>query len=155
LKAKEGEIIRFRTELELGGKTATGFRVPAEVVEQLGRGQRPPVVVSIGSYTYRSTIAAYTGLYMLPLAAEHRERVGLKAGDKFEVGVELDTEPRIVEIPEPLAATLNELNLMRAFRSLSYSNQRRHAESVAGAKTDETRRRRIEKVVAAFRDQNP
>jgi hypothetical protein len=135
----------------LGGKTATGFRVPAEVVEQLGRGQRPPVVVSIGDYTYRSTIAAYSGVYMLPLASEHRERVGLKAGDEFEAGVELDTAPRVVELSDDLATALSMAGLMEAFRSLSYSNQRQHAESVEGAKTDATRIRRIEKVVTAIR----
>ena len=86
-------MIKFKTVLELGGKTATGFRVPAAVVEQLGKGQRPPVVVTIGDYTYRSTVAAYTGEYFLPLAGVHRDSVGLKAGDKFEAGVELDTEP--------------------------------------------------------------
>jgi hypothetical protein len=145
-------VIKFKTQLELGGKTATGFRIPAEVVEQLGRGQRPPVVVSIGDYTYRSTVAAYTGVYMLPLASEHRERVGLKAGDHFEVGVELDTAPRVVELPEDLAAALSEPGLMDAFRSLSYSNQRQHAESVGGAKTEATRLRRIEKVVEAMRE---
>lgn len=31
--------------LELGGKTATGIRVPDEVVASLGAGKRHPVVV--------------------------------------------------------------------------------------------------------------
>lgn len=35
--------MRSRTTIELGGKTATGFRVPAEVVEALKSGKRPRV----------------------------------------------------------------------------------------------------------------
>ncbi len=145
-------MIRFKTVLELGGKTATGFRVPADVVEQLGKGQRPPVVVTIGDYTYRSTVAAYNGEYFLPLAGVHREQVGLKAGEEFAAGVELDTEPRVVELSDDLAQALSaDPKLLEAFRAMSYSHQRQHAESVEGAKTEGTRARRIEKVVEAMK----
>ena len=66
--------MRFKTTLQLEGRTATGFRVPPEVVEALGRGKRPPVTVTLnGAYTYRSTIAPYGDVYMLGVAAEHRE----------------------------------------------------------------------------------
>lgn len=144
-------MIKFDTVLELGGKTATGFRVPASVVEQLGKGQRPPVVVTIRNYTYRSTVAAYTGEYFLPLAGVHREQIGLKAGDRFEAGVELDTEPRVIELSDDLAEGLSaDPKLLEAFRAMSYSHQRQHAESVEGAKTEATRARRIEKVVEAM-----
>jgi uncharacterized protein YdeI (YjbR/CyaY-like superfamily) len=37
------------------------------------------------------------------------------------------------------------------FDALSYSNQRRHADGIAGAKTDETRQRRLEKTLAELR----
>ena len=43
--------MRFRTTLQLEGKTATGFAVPADVVEALGKGKRPPVLVTIRSHT--------------------------------------------------------------------------------------------------------
>ena len=50
--------MRFRTTLQLAGRTATGFRVPEEAVQALGRGKRPPVLVTINGYTYRNTVAA-------------------------------------------------------------------------------------------------
>lgn len=53
--------MRFRATVELGGKTATGIRVPAEVVTGLGSGRRPRVTVTINGGTYRSTIAPYRG----------------------------------------------------------------------------------------------
>ncbi|MGB7806338.1 MAG: DUF1905 domain-containing protein, partial [Actinomycetota bacterium] len=51
--------MRFRATIQLNGKTATGIPVPAKVVEELGKGKRPPVQVTIGAHTYRSTVAAY------------------------------------------------------------------------------------------------
>ncbi len=73
--------MRFRTEVELGGKTATGMEVPEEVVESLGSHKRPAVKVTINGHTYRSTIARMGGRYLLPLSAENREAAGVAAGD--------------------------------------------------------------------------
>jgi Domain of unknown function (DUF1905) len=88
--------VRFRASVELGGKTATGIRVPADVVEALGAGKRPPVRVTINGRTYRSTVAAYRGVFVLPLSAENRELTRASAGDKIDVDLELDSEPREV-----------------------------------------------------------
>ena len=49
--------MRFRATVQLNGKTATGIEVPDEAVAALGQGQRPPVRVTIGSYSYRTTVA--------------------------------------------------------------------------------------------------
>ncbi len=73
--------MRFRTTVELGGKTATGLEVPAEVVDALGAGKKPPVTVTIGTHRYRSTVAVMGGRYMLPLSAENRAAAGVAAGD--------------------------------------------------------------------------
>ena len=145
--------MRFRTTLLLEGKTATGFRVPAEVVEALGQGKkRPAVVVTVGGYSYRSTIAAYGDVFMLPFAGEHREATGLGAGDEIDVDLTLDTAPREVEVPEDLAAALDaDPAAKAAFEALSYSNKRRYTLSVQDAKTPETRQRRIEKAVTELR----
>ena len=74
--------MRFHAEVLLGGKTATGIRVPPEVVEALGASKRPAVSVTINGYTYRSTVAVMGGEFMLPLSAEHRggAGVGLRCG---------------------------------------------------------------------------
>jgi antitoxin component of MazEF toxin-antitoxin module len=85
--------MRFRTTVELGGRTATGMRVPPEVVEALGAGKKPPVRVTIGGHTYRSTVATRGGVYLLPISAENRAGAGVAAGDEVEVDVELDDAP--------------------------------------------------------------
>jgi hypothetical protein len=145
--------MRFRTTLRLEGRTATGFEVPPDVVGALGKGKRPPVRVTINGYTYRSTVAAYTEAYMLPLAAEHREKAGVKAGDEIEVDLELDTAPREVTVPDDFAAALAaEPGAKAFFEGLSYSKQSWHVLSIEGAKTAETRERRIAKSVAMLKE---
>jgi len=130
-------------------KAATGFRVPAEIVAALGGSKRPPVVVSVGRTTYRSTIAVFGDVYMLPLSAEHREAAGLKAGDAVEVTLELDEAPRTVVVPADLAAALATTpGAAAAFDALAYSVRKEHVRQVESAKAVETRSRRIAMVVA-------
>ena len=141
----------FHTELLLQGKSATGFAVPDEVVASLGAGKRVAVVVTIGDYSYRSTVGPYRGANMLPVSAANREGARIAAGDIVEITLELDDQPREVEVPADLAAALDTDAATRAaFDALSFSNRRAHVASVEDAKTAETRERRIAKVVAAL-----
>jgi hypothetical protein len=140
--------MRFSATLELSGRTATGVEVPEEVVRALGRGKRVPVVVTVGSHSYRSTIASMGGRYMLPFSAENRQAAGVAAGDVLEVDLEVDDAPRSVEVPEDLASALASAPDAGArFAALSYSAQLRHVLAVQGAKTPQTRERRIAKVI--------
>ena len=144
--------MRFRTTVELGGRTATGLEVPDAVVEALGAGRRPPVRVTIGGHTYRSTVAVMGGRYLLPLSAENRTAAGVAAGDEVEVAVELDTEPREVPVPADLTAALaGDDGARAAFERLSYSHRRRHVLAIEEAKTPETRLRRIARTVDGLR----
>ncbi len=141
----------FRARIELGGKTATGFRVPAEVIQTLDSGKKPRVYVTISGHTYRSTVAVYDGEFWLPLSAENRTRAGVEAGDGVEVDLELDTDLRTVNVPADLASALDPA-ARRRFDALSYSRQRQYVDSIAGAKTAVTRQRRITKTIDALRD---
>ncbi|MCW2509621.1 MAG: hypothetical protein JWP68_2769 [Modestobacter sp.] len=143
--------MRFSTTVELHGKTATGMAVPPEVVDSLGGGKKPAVSVTVGGHTYRSSIASMGGRFLIPLSAERRSAAGVAAGDEVEVDVELDIQPREVEVPADLAAALDAEPVARArFEALSYSNQLRHALAVDGAKTEATRQRRVAAAVATL-----
>jgi hypothetical protein len=145
--------VRFRTTVELGGKTATGLEVPAEVVDALGAGKKPPVRVTIGGHTYRSTVAVMGGRYLLPLSAENRAAAGVAAGDEVDVDAELDTEPREVAVPADLTAALEGDDAAReAFERLAYSHRRRHVLAIEEAKTPVTRRRRVTKALEMLRE---
>jgi Domain of unknown function (DUF1905)/Bacteriocin-protection, YdeI or OmpD-Associated len=140
--------MRFRATVQLAGKTATGIQVPEDVVTGLGAGKRVAVRVTLGPHTYRSTIAPYNGAFMLPLSADNREAAGVSAGDEVDVEVEVDDQPRTVEVPADLAAALAGAGVRTAFDALSYTNRNAYAVSVDGAKTDEARQRRIARCVS-------
>ena len=72
------------------------------MIEQLGAGKRPAVVVTIGSYTYRSTVGVMGGRSLIPVSADHRRQAGIAAGDAIDVALELGTTPRHVELPADL-----------------------------------------------------
>jgi hypothetical protein len=140
--------MKFRATLLQSGKTATGIRVPEKVVESLGSGKRPAVSVTIKGHTYRSTVAVMGGSYMVGVSAENRGKAKVSAGDEVEVDIELDTMLREVSVPSDFANALSrQPSAKRYFEGLSYSNRSRHVLSIEGAKTPETRQRRIAKAV--------
>uniref|UniRef100_A0A942SXG5 DUF1905 domain-containing protein n=1 Tax=Neobacillus citreus TaxID=2833578 RepID=A0A942SXG5_9BACI len=144
--------MRFTTTVLQARKTATGLPVPPEVIEALGAGKRPAVVVTIdGGYTYRSTVGVMNEQSLVPLSAEHRQAAGIAAGDTVEVTLEVDTLPRTVDVPEDLAAALQDAGVRAAFDTLSNSRQRALVDPVLAAKAPETRVRRVEKAVESLR----
>jgi len=145
--------MKFTANIDLNGKTATGIEVPPDVVESLGSGKKPAVAVTINGYTYRSTIATMGGRFLIPVSGDVRAHAGVAAGDRVEVGLELDAEPRDVVVPDDLRAALDaEPDARTFFEGLSYSNKRRVVMPIEEARTDETRQRRIEKSVGKLRE---
>ena len=145
--------MNFRATLVLHGKTATGIEVPDDIVTALGAGKRPPVRVSIGGHTYRTTVAPMGGVFLIGVSADNRKAAGVAAGDEIDVGIELDTEPREVAVPADLAAALDaDGDARQRFEKLSYSHKRQHVSAIEDAKTPETRQRRIAKTVDMLSD---
>ena len=140
----------FRATVVLGGKTATGIQVPDAVVEALGAGKRPPVAVTVGGYTYRTTVAPMGGAFWVPLAAEHREAAGVAAGQEVDVSVVLDTAPREVALPDDLATAMDDA-AHTTFAGLAPSHKKEWVRWVEEAKKPETRVTRIEKTVESLR----
>jgi hypothetical protein len=148
--------MKFQTTILQADGNATGIRVPDEVVTSLGAGKRPPVTVTINGYTYRNTIAVYGNEFLVGVSAVHRAGAGVKGGDVVDVEIELDTAPREVVVPPDFAAALDAEPVARqTFDALSYSNKSWHVLQLEGAKTDETRQRRIAKSVATLREGRP
>jgi hypothetical protein len=140
--------MEFRATIALDGRTATGIPVPEDVVAALGGGKRPRVRVSFAGVSYQTTVARMRGEYKFPVSAAIRDQAGVAAGDEVAVTIELDEAPRVVTVPDDLAEALGRHGARRAFDALSYTNRKRHVVAVEGAKTPETRQRRIAKVVA-------
>lgn len=142
--------MKFRTTVELGGKTATGLPVPDDVVAGLGAGKRAAVSVTIGGHTYRTTVASMGGRFMVPLSAENRGAAGVAAGDEVDVDIALDDAPREVTVPDDLAAALDS-KTRAIFDALSYTHRKEWVRWVEEAKKAETRAARIAKTVDGLR----
>jgi uncharacterized protein YdeI (YjbR/CyaY-like superfamily) len=148
--------MRFHTTILQGDKTATGIRIPDEIVEALGAGKRPAVKVTINGFTYRSSVAVLGGAYMVGVSAENRAGTGVAGGDEVDVDIELDSAPREVVVPADFAAALEAEPAARdTFERLSYSNKSWHVLQITGARTDETRQRRIARSIEALREARP
>ena len=122
------------------------IRLPFDPREVFGRA-RPPLVVEINGYTYRSTVAIISGVTFVPLRRSHRAAAGVVAGEPVEVTLTLDTEPRTVDVPDDLRQALVTAGLWDQWAKLAFTHQREHVEAVGGAKKPETRARRIAKCV--------
>ncbi|MEO6722273.1 MAG: YdeI/OmpD-associated family protein [Ferruginibacter sp.] len=145
--------MKFKTTLLQAGKTATGIEVPPKIVESFNAGKKPPVRVTINGYTYRNTIAVMGGVYMVGVSAEHRAGAGVKGGDQIEVTIELDNDPRTVELPPEFEKALNKnAAAKKYFETLSVSKKKAIVIPIKDAKTDETRDRRIEKAVGFLKE---
>jgi Domain of unknown function (DUF1905)/Bacteriocin-protection, YdeI or OmpD-Associated len=148
---KDSSSVSFKTTLLSAGKTATGIEVPPKVVVALGSHKRPPVKVTINGHSFRSTVAVMNGKFMVGVSAQNRQASGVAAGDKVNVELELDAQPREVSVPADFSRALKGQSL-HTFEGLSYSKKRYLVENIEAAKTDETRQRRIERAATALRE---
>jgi hypothetical protein len=139
---------KFKTTVhQAEGMNATGLEVPEKVIASLRPGKKHKVTVTINDYTYRSTVAVYSGRYFLPLAKEHRDAASVKANDNVEVTLELDTAPREVDVPKDFAAALKKAGLTKDFKALAFNHRKEHVRAIEEAKAPETRARRIAKAI--------
>jgi hypothetical protein len=148
----EARSATFQTTVAAAGNN-TGIVVPDAVIADLGAGKRPPVLVDVNGYQYRSTVAVMGGKYMIGISAAVRKDTGLAGGDPIQVTLTVAHSPREIDVPEDLGAALGADEQAGVFfAKLSNSMQRYHVDNVNAAKSAETRQRRIEKAIALFRD---
>jgi hypothetical protein len=146
------EGIEFDTAVAATGNN-TGIVVPDEVIERLGGGRRPSVIVTVNGYVYRNTVGVMGGKHMISISSGVRRETGLRGGDPIHVTLRVADTPRQVEMPADFASALaSEPATVAFFAGLPNSLQRYHVDNMNGAKTAETRQRRIEKAVSLFRE---
>ena len=144
---KKATPITFHTTILKTGKNTTGIAVPEEIIEKLGSSKRPLVRVTIKKYMYQSAVAVMGGKFMIALSADNRQAAGVQGGEEVEITIELDNEPRKVEIPKDLKSALIEADALKAFENSAPSMRKEYVRQVEEAKAQETRERRISKIV--------
>jgi len=144
--------MEFDATLDLDGKTATGITVPLEIIESLGAGKRPTVLVTINGHSFSVTIGSMKGLFKIPVSAEQRGLMGAEAGDILHVSVVLEATPAVIEVPDDLAEALAADRGAEAFfAGLTASQRKGFIGPIEEAKAADTRQRRVEKALSALK----
>lgn len=139
--------MRFQATVIPSGN-ATAVELPAEVVKALGPAARPPIVITINGYAWRSRVAAMRGQRLVGISRAQRDACRIAEGDVVEVDLELDIEPRVVPEPADLAEALDgQPDARAAFDRLPFGLKRKHVADIEAAKSAEVRQRRIAKLV--------
>ncbi|WP_261164494.1 YdeI/OmpD-associated family protein [Microbacterium sp. Marseille-Q6965] len=143
--------LTFSTVLEAYGPAAAIILTDQQVAH-LGGARNAPVVVTIGDRTARLRLARMGVDNLIGLSKAARAELDVEIGDAVEVVIELDTAERTVDVPDALRTALAaDADLQRRFDALSYSRRKELARSVADAKQDATRERRVQKALDELR----
>lgn len=144
--------MKFDATLDLDGKSATGITVPPEVIDALGAGRRPAVLVTINGHTFSTTIGSMKGVFKIPVSAARRGLIHAVAGDVVTVSVAPDTAPAEIDVPADLGAALAaDQGAAEFFAGLTSSQRKGFIVPIESAKSPETRKRRVDKAVAALK----
>jgi len=145
----------FQTILAPGKKPPytswTFLIIPPELAMEWGPGQKA-VRGTISGKAFRGTASRGEGVLRVPVPRDLREEAGVRCGDTVEVVLELDPDPRPVDIPDELQAVLNaDPEVAALYDELPPSHRRAWATYVAEAKRPETRMRRARKAPDGIR----
>ena len=135
----------------IGHGNHASLEIPDENLAEIGGNRRAPLKVTINNYTYQSTATGVDGKCMVVFPTRDREASGAAGGDRVVVTLELDDGYRHVEVPNALRDALLAHGLSDTFHDLNYSKRKEFARQVADAKAEETRIRRIEKILHQLR----
>ena len=135
------------------GGGGTLVPVPREIASRMGLKGMPKVQAVIAGQRYRGSLMPMgDGTYCLGVLKSIQEAAGVKPGDTITVELELDTAPRVVELPPDLAkAIAHDKKASAAWDRLSFTNQKEVARSLEEAKKPETRERRLAAALAKLR----
>jgi len=134
----------------IGSGNHASIEIPTKNLEEISGNKRAPLKITINGYTYQSTATGVDGKCMVVFPMRDREAAGAAAGDTVRVTLELDSGYREVIVPIELTNSLNKHNLLEKFSVLNYSTRKEFARSVNDAKSDDTRQRRIDKIVSSL-----
>ena len=139
--------MKFTTTILQSGNN-TGIIVPPEVRDALAGGKNPLVVVTLAGHTWRSKVATMGDRLLVGVSAEIRSITGVKGNETHEVELALDDQPRVVQAPGDLQAALDaDPVALAAWNRLAPSHKKAHVTAIEGAKTPETRLRRVQKAI--------
>jgi hypothetical protein len=142
--------LHLKTVLE-GHGPAAAIVLTDEQVASLGAGKAFPVVVDFGDRSIRLRLSRMGGQNFIGFSKAARAEADVEIDEEIEVTISPDTAERVIEIPPALALALDADPAVRAaFENLPPSKRKEMARQLAEAKTEETRTRRLNKILDAL-----
>jgi bifunctional DNA-binding transcriptional regulator/antitoxin component of YhaV-PrlF toxin-antitoxin module len=141
---------KFKAEIKKHPKVNAAFiEFPYPVEEEFGTKGQVKVRVEFDGYEYRGSLAKMGyHCHCVGITQEIRKAIGKEPGDIIQVVLTKDKSPRIIEVPEDLAALLNKnLEVKKYFDDLSYTHKKEYVEWIVSAKKAETREKRLKKTI--------
>src|SRR6516162_6279627 len=122
---------------------------PVAAAAGLRHGQR--VRGTVNGARYRSSLMMYSGVFHLGVHKATLAEAEVTPPAAVRVSIEADTEPLPTDaVPPDLAKALKRGSAAAAWERLRPSLKREHVKSLLDAKKPETRRNRLDKIVAAL-----
>lgn len=122
--------------------------MPFDVREQFGSSSRISVNASIDGFCYStSLIPGAEGHYMV-ISQEMRDAAGKVLGDTLSVVLDIEDKPREIAVPADIQQALKKnVVACERFTALAYTHRKRYIEWIKDAKKQETRVKRITRLV--------
>jgi hypothetical protein len=146
--------LTFKVKLEgVPEMEVAALRAPFDVVETFGTRARVPVRGTINGFPYRSSLMPMDGCHRMVVNREIREGAGVRAGDTVKVVMERDEAPRTVTPPPSLKKELAKNKTAQTnWGKLAFTHKKEMARSIVEAKQEETRARRLAKVMDVLKN---
>lgn len=139
------ETTYLTTVLGFGNHAA--IEIPEKNIKEFGGSKRLPLKITVNGYTYQSTSTVSMGKCLVVFPTKDRLASGANAGDQITVHMTLDSGYRHVDVPKELHDALVKAHIEKIFTDLSYSKRKEYARIVADAKAEDTKNRRIHKII--------
>jgi len=147
---------KLRVQAKIEGKEAgvvAAITPPVDVIEWFGTRARVPIRGTINGYPFRSSLMPCGNSRMMPVNKTLCRGAGVKPGDVVGVLMERDVEERTVEAPAELRKELGKSKVARErWDGLAFTHKKEMALSISGAKQEETKKRRLAKVMDVLKN---
>jgi hypothetical protein len=146
--------LKFKVKLDgMESSDVAALSAPFDVEKTFGTKARVPVRGTINGYPFRSSLMPMGGCHRMVVNKQMRDGAGVQAGDIVNVVMERDDALRTVEIPPLLKKELAKSKTAQAnWEKLSFTHQKEMARSITEVKQEDTRQRRLAKVVDVLKN---
>lgn len=146
---------KLRFKVKIDGKEAgvvAAITPPVNVIDWFGARARVPIRGTINGFPFRSSLMPMRGCHMMPVNKTLCRGAGVMPGDIVDVVMKRDAEERTVEAPPELKKELARSKAaQKRWDELAFTHKKEMANSISGAKQEDTRKRRLAKVMQVLR----